>query len=114
MSSDRPTVLVFGCFGEVGHYRKGPGWETAPVWLERWADYVPHQHAVQREGATWLLMFRGWTALGWWDRQGPDIRGGCHTTLLADGIWTAREMLDAAPPWAVRVAVDLDGVQRVS
>lgn len=110
-------LYVFGSFGESpGLYPEGPGWRMLSRkeanWLCKFADSPPPMDE-QTEGMAWVRSFHGWTALGWFDRQGREKRGGAHTTILVRGAVDARVLLEEARrtvPWAIRVGIDLAGV----
>ena len=68
---------------------------------EGFAAYLPgvstrHGRVVRSEvcGAWKLTHRRGWTILAWWDRKGPDKRGGVHSSLWLEGTWNAETMVD--------------------
>lgn len=58
---------------------------------ERWTNTVWCED--QHEGLAALHHKDGWTALAWWDRS-VDKRHNSNSVLIAEGTFTADEMLD--------------------
>jgi hypothetical protein len=113
--SDIDNIVYFGTgTREVGHYAWAPG--AHPVWASDHYGYefVDGRFAPREEADRWgrrpelpegravLAFERGMTILAFWDRSGPDKRGGCNSAFIAPGLHTWEEMLDASRrlfPW---------------
>lgn len=124
------TLYVLGNFCRVsGHHLWSHDLHLAfdvPIAVARACDGTgidpePYrgEHAYQPEGgfvdrATRPHSARipdGWSFVSWWDRRG-DVRGNSHTGLLAKGVWTDAELVEAGQaltPWAFRVKLSSAG-----
>lgn len=102
------TIYIWGCFHYPGHRLWSA--DGQPIThlraLEPFCDYMPTPSGEQVEGVIHGTNTPGgWSYVVWWDRQG-DPRGGSHTGILAEGNWTAEQLLLAAhklAPWVLRV-----------
>ena len=115
-----PTIYVFGCFDDAGHWIWTAGRRHAatgpagviPYDVSRQMDCVGYSTAEQVEGRLAnRLQVPGWSGVTWWDRQG-DRRGNSHTGLLAFGDFTPAELVALGreqAPWAFRVDVRIGG-----
>ena len=109
----KPTVYVLGSFDVgvgynwAGQARPRPGHEwKLRCWLDSpWPGPQTEGHAVVLKHAGF-----GVTAIGWWDRQGDDVRMGCHTTIVVFADIEPDELMKLAReqvPWAFRVDVQI-------
>jgi hypothetical protein len=98
----KKDIYYFGCWGEAGHYLFRPNRTSVyrkdhpGPWARIDGELAPHgpetrsKNQVQGEAVLWHR--DGWTALGWWDRSG-DSRGNSNSNLIAEGLFTAKEMI---------------------
>lgn len=49
------------------------------------------------QGEFLLHAIAGCTIAAWWDRTQGDTRGACNSCLIADGAWSAAQMLELFP-----------------
>lgn len=109
-----PPVLYFGPWNEAGHYlcdrtgrhlygedakrlgfanhRLGLSKGLDPCYCPGWLPAGYERSRPEAEGEAKLTHEAGLTVLGIWDRS-VDRRGGCHSTYIAIGTYSAEKMI---------------------
>lgn len=104
-------LYVFGCKDEPGHYvwePSGRGTVRRPEIPEARQLDIACVGLPDTEGEIAVPLCTpepGWSFVSWWDRQ-IDKRPGCHTGILARGVFTAPKLVALGrlhAPWAFRV-----------
>ena len=89
--ADRYPQLAMGC----------PWGRNPDGTLCRYPVGLPYRYerdigAEQVEGLARLHHKDGWTAVGYWDRSGPDTRYNVNSNFIAEGTWTFAQMMACA------------------
>jgi len=91
-------ILYFGsltgsglCLHSQGRVADRDGWNVVEGWLD---TFTREEGRDQTQGRARYYQRDGYSVINWWDRSGPDKRGGIHSAFVFRGDMTAVALLD--------------------